>query len=312
MVVTHQLDSFNPLNSSVLTIGSYDGIHRGHHNILSAVVNHANARKVPSVLTTFEPHPRHILDPTSDKLSLIMGLDQKLNIIESLGIDFVFVIDFTKAFSKTTATEFLEQTILPYFNPEYLIVGYDHHFGYNREGSPEFLRGFCKNKGIGLEITQPVSDDGHIISSSRIRELIQDGFIRRANFELGSIFGFKAIVVHGAGRGRELDFPTANVLPVEKNQLMPSPGVYFTRGRINGLQLFGMCNFGTRPTFNEEELVMEIHFFHDTINDLYGKDIQIEFLERIRDERKFPSPEELKSQLIKDKQKCLELQGKYE
>lgn len=312
MEIIRQLDSFKPLDSSVLTIGSYDGIHRGHHNILSAVVNHAQARDVPSVLATFEPHPRHILDPTADKLSLIMGIDQKLAIIESLGIDLVFVIDFTKTFSKTTATDFLDHTILPYFNPIFMIVGYDHHFGYKREGSPAFLNEYCQKNGIGLDVTQPVSDDGHVISSTRIRELIQDGFIRRANFELGSIFGFSATVVHGAGRGRELDFPTANVIPLEKNQLMPNPGVYFIRGRINGLQLFGMCNFGTRPTFNEEDLVMEIHFLHDNMFDLYGKEIQVEFLERIRDERKFPSPEDLKSQLIKDKQKCLELQGKYE
>jgi len=178
-----------------------------------------------------------------------------------------------------------------------MIVGYDHHFGYKREGSPEFLEDYCSKKAIGLEVIQKVSDEGHVISSTHIRQLIQDGFVRRANFELGSIFGFMAKVVHGAGRGKDLDFPTANVIPVEKNQLMPHPGVYFTRGR---------------PTFNEKDLVMEIHFFHDKAVDLYGKEIRVEFLERIRDEKKFPSPEDLKSQLIKDKQKCLELQGKYE
>jgi len=312
MDILRQLDSFTPLDTSVLTIGSYDGIHRGHHHILSSVVNYARARNVPSVLTTFEPHPRHILDPSADKLSLIMGLDQKLEIIESLGIDMVHIIDFTKAFSKTTAADFLDQTVIPNFNPAYLIVGYDHHFGYKREGSPEFLKKYCSEKNIDLEIIERVSDEGYVISSTRIRELIQDGFMRRANFELGSVFGFSATVVHGAGRGKDLNFPTANVIPVEKNQLMPNPGVYFTRGRIYGLRLYGMCNFGTRPTFNEEDLVMEIHFFHNKVVDLYGKEIRVEFLERIRDERKFPSPEELKSQLIKDKQKCLELQGKYE
>ena len=312
MEIVRRLDQFKPLPSCVLTIGSYDGIHRGHHGILTSVVNHAHARNVPSVLVTFDPHPRHILDPSADKLSLIMGIDQKLEIIESLGIEIVYVINFTKAFSKTTATDFLNDTVLPNFNPEYMIVGYDHHFGYKREGSPEFLEDYCSKKAIGLEVIQKVSDEGHVISSTHIRQLIQDGFVRRANFELGSIFGFMAKVVHGAGRGKDLDFPTANVIPVEKNQLMPHPGVYFTRGRINGLQLYGMCNFGTRPTFNEKDLVMEIHFFHDKAVDLYGKEIRVEFLERIRDEKKFPSPEDLKSQLIKDKQKCLELQGKYE
>jgi len=312
MEIIRYLENFDPLESSVVTIGSYDGIHRGHHDILTSVVNHAHVLQVPSVLVTFDPHPRHILDPAADKLSLIMGIDQKLEIIESLGLDLVYVIDFTEAFSKTTAQDFLDKTVIPNFNPEYMIVGYDHHFGYQREGSPEFLKTYCGEQNIGLEVVQPVSDESHVISSTHIRKLIQDGFVRRANFELGSVFGFRATVVHGAGRGKDLDFPTANVIPVEKNQLMPNPGVYFTRGRINGLQLYGMCNFGTRPTFNEEELVLEIHFFHDNFVDLYGKEIRVEFLERIRDEKKFPSPEDLKSQLIIDKQTCLELQGKYE
>jgi|TARA_B110000438_G_scaffold83411_1_gene83102 riboflavin kinase/FMN adenylyltransferase len=312
MEIINNIKDFNSLPSSVLTIGSYDGIHRGHHEILSAVVNHANARDTQSVLITFEPHPRHILDPNSDKLSLIMGIDQKLEIIQSLSINLVYVIDFTDAFSKTSAKDFLEKSVLPNFNPEYMIVGYDHHFGNKREGSPEFLKSFCSLNNIGLEIIKPVSDDGHVISSTHIRGLIQEGFVRRANFELGSVFGFRSTVVHGAGRGKELDFPTANVIPLEKNQLMPKTGVYFIRGRINGLHVFGMCNFGTRPTFNEKELVLEIHFFHDDLNDLYGKEIRVEFLERIRDEKKFPSPEKLKLQLQRDKLKCLDLQGKYE
>ena len=139
MEIIRSLKHFESLTSSVLTIGSYDGIHRGHHEILSAVVNHAHARHVPSVLITFEPHPRHILDPNSDKLSLIMSMDQKIDIVESLGIDLVYVINFTESFSKTTAHDFLDKSIVPFFNPEYLIVGYDHHFGNQREGSPQFL-----------------------------------------------------------------------------------------------------------------------------------------------------------------------------
>ncbi len=312
MEIIRELKSFIPLKSSVLTIGSYDGIHRGHHDIISAVVNHANARNVKSVLVTFDPHPRHILDPGSDKLSLIMSLDQKLDIIQSLGISLVYIINFTKTFSLTTAKDFLEIGILPYFKPEYLIVGYNHHFGKAREGSPEFLSRFCTTKNIGLEIIKPVTDDGHHISSTRIRQLINDGFVRRANFELGAVLGFKAKVVKGAGRGKDLNFPTANVVPLEKNQLMPKPGVYFIRGRIIGLQAFGMCNFGVRPTFNEHELTMEIHFFHNKLDSLYGKEITVEFLERIRDEKKFPSTDKLIKQLENDKQRCLDMQGKYE
>ena len=136
--------------------------------------------------------------------------------------------------------------------------------------------------------------------------------MRRANFELGSVYGFNAKVVKGAGRGKGLNFPTANVIPLHENQLMPKSGVYFIRGRFIGQNAFGMCNFGVRPTFEENDLVMEIHFFLKESSELYGKEIRVEFLERIRDEKKFPSPKHLIKQLNKDKQKCLELKGKYE
>ena len=312
MEIIRNIDEITQVEKSVLTIGSYDGIHRGHHDILTSVVNHAHALSVQSVLVTFEPHPRHILDSSNEKLSIIMDIDQKLEIIESLGIDLIYIIDFTKDFSMTSAKDFLDKIIIPKFQPEYIIVGYDHHFGYKREGSSKFLKEYCFENKIQLEIIEPVSDDGQVLSSTHIRQLIKDGYVRRANFELGSVFGFSGTVVQGAGRGKDLDFPTANVVPREKNQLMPKPGVYFIRGRINGLQLYGMCNFGVRPTFNEIELVLEVHFFHDDFVDLYDNEIRVEFLERIRDEKKFPSPDDLKAQLINDKNKCLELQGKYE
>ena len=312
MEVIRSIDNFNPLSSSVLTIGSYDGIHRGHHEILSSVVNHASARGLPSVLITFDPHPRHVLEDNDNKLPILMSTKHKLEIIDQIGIDMVYIIPFTKSFSKITANDFLNRTIFPNFNPRYIIVGYDHHFGHDREGGPGFLTKFCTKNSIEVGVVKPVSDDGHNISSTRIRELINDGFVRRANFELGSVYGFEAKVVKGSGRGKELSFPTANVIPLDKNQLMPKTGVYFVRGRIIGHNTFGMCNFGVRPTFDENDLVMEIHFFHEEAYDLYGKEIRVEFLERIRDEKKFPSPEKLIKQLNIDKQICLELQGKYE
>ena len=152
-----------------------------------------------------------------------------------------------------------------------------------------------------------MSDDTVAISSSNIRQSILEGFVRRASFELGWMYGFKAKVVHGAGRGKELTFPTANFIPVEENQLFPKNGVYFCRGRINGKSLYGMCNLGTRPTFEEIDFVAEIHFFAENINNLYNKEIEIEFLERIRDEQKFEDAEHLVEQLTKDKNYCNQL-----
>ena len=312
MEIIRSLGSLKPLNGSVVTFGSYDGIHRGHREILSSVVNHSRARRLPSVLITFDPHPRHILEKNKRILPMLMSMEEKLEIIKQIGLQYVHIIKFTDKFSNTSAEEFLDDIIIPFFNPKYIIVGYDHHFGKDREGSPEFLTKFCLDKSINLEIINPVSYDDNNISSTRIRNLIKDGYVRRANFELGSVYGFNATVVKGAGRGKELKFPTANVIPLYENQLMPKSGVYFIRGRFIGHHAFGMCNFGLRPTFGENKLVMEIHFFHDYTHDLYGKEIRVEFLERIRDEVKFPSSVDLINQLKRDKQKCLELKGKYE
>lgn len=312
MEILRSLDTFKKLSSSVLTIGSYDGIHRGHREILTTLVHNAYARKMKSVLVTFDPHPKQVIGLDGKKLALIMSIEEKMAMFKKIGIDIVYLINFTKTFSKTSAKDFLDDIIMPFFSPELIITGYDHHFGNKREGSPSFLMDFCSKNSIGLDIVEPISDDGHILSSSRIRKLIEQGYVRRANFELGFVYGFMGLVIKGSGRGRDLNFPTANIVPVEKYQLMPKTGVYFIRGRINGQNAFGMCNFGTRPTFNESELVMEIHFFHDDYFNLYGKKIRVEFLERIRDETKFPSPESLKEQLEIDKQVCLNLKGKYE
>ena len=312
MEIIHSLESLNPLQGSVLTLGSYDGIHRGPREILSSVVNHARARSLPSVLITFDPHPRHVLEKSKMILPMLMSIERKLEIIKEIGLQYIHIIEFTIEFSNTPAREFLDNTVMPFFNPKFIIVGYDHHLGKNREGGPEFLTRYCLDNSVNLKIIEPVSDNDNHISSSRIRNLIKNGYVRRANLELGSVYGFNAKVVKGAGRGKELSFPTANVIPLYKNQLMPKSGVYLVRGRFIGHHAFGMCNFGIRPTFGERKLVMEIHFFQDFIHDLYEKEIRIEFLERIRDEVKFPSSIDLINQLKKDKQKCLGLKGKYE
>jgi len=293
-------------------MGSYDGIHRGHNIILTSLVSHSNAVGIPSVLITFNPHPRHVLDKKSKKLPLLMSMNEKLKIFENIGLDYVYIMSFTKKVADTRANEFLQNYVMPFFHPKYIMVGYNHHFGKNREGNPDFLKKFCSKKSIELKIISPISDDGHNFSSTRIRKLLKEGFIRRANFELGSIYGFQAKVIRGSGRGKELNFPTANIIPIQNNQIMPKSGVYFIRGRIIGHHVFGMCNFGVRPTFEESDLVMEIHFFDYISDDFYNQEIRVEFLERIRDEKKFPSPEKLKEQLKIDKQVCLDLKGKYE
>jgi len=311
MEVVKNIKAYNIIKSSVITIGSYDGIHRGHHEIIRSVVNHSRALNIKSVLITFDPHPRHVIEKRNKKISLLMGLDIKLKILENLGIDVVYIIPFTKNFSKNSPKNFLEKFVIPYFNPKYIIIGNDHHFGKDRLGTTRFLKKYCAEKDISLEIIKLISDQGNKISSTHIRDLIRNGFLRRANFELGSIYGFKGKVIKGSGRGRKLNFPTANIIPNEPNQLMPKSGVYFIRARIIGLITYGMCNFGTRPTFDEKKFVLEFHLFKNDLDDIYNKEVKVEFLERIRDEIKFPSSEKLILQLKLDKQKCLKLEAKY-
>ena len=260
MKIFTEIEKIKNCDDCVLTIGSYDGLHRGHQDIIKTLTTTAAAKSKKSALITFDPHPRHVLD-NNKKLSLIISMKQKIFLLEKLGIDILLVIPFTEEFSHMTAENFMDNVIMEYFSPSGIVIGYDHHFGYKREGSPEFLQEYANKRGINIGIINAVADDKVVLSSTHIRDLISNGFVRRASFELGWVYGFYAKVVHGSGRGKDLEFPTANIVAIEKNQLMPKTGVYLARGRVNDDFIVGMCNFGTRPTFNERELVMEINFF---------------------------------------------------
>jgi riboflavin kinase/FMN adenylyltransferase len=309
--VFNQINDVRDCAGSVVTIGSFDGLHRGHQDIVKTLTTIAKAKSSKAAVITFDPHPRHILNK-KNKISLLMSLDKKQALLEELDVDVLLVIPFTEEFSRITAEAFMDAVIMKYFHPAEIVIGYDHHFGHKRKGTPKFLQDYAEKRGIKLDIINPVADDKVVLSSTHIRDLISNGFVRRASFELGWVYGFRAKVVHGSGRGKGLEFPTANVVPMENDQLMPKPGVYLTRGRLNGDFIVGMCNFGTRPTFNETELVMEINFFISNMDDIYNRELYIEFLERIRDEKKFDNPDQLVTQLRHDKKYCLELKKKYE
>ena len=310
MDVYRTLNAIPNIPDSVVTIGTFDGCHRGHQEIIKKVKSVAELKRAKSVLITFDPHPRHVLD-SGAKLPLLMHIEKKLEILNSLHLDMVLVIPFDKEFSKIKAADFLTDIVVKIFHPSYFIVGYNHHFGFEREGSPQFLKNFANINGFSVDIIEPVSDETVNISSTHIRQLIKQGYVRRASFELGWVFGFNSNVIHGAGRGKSLGFPTANFIPEEKNQLIPASGVYCIRGRINGKNLYGMCNLGVRPTFGETDFVMEAHFIDQDLDNLYNKRITVEFLERIRDEKKFSNPQELIKQLNKDKEFCMRLMQKY-
>ena len=190
MEVYKSLKNFSPLDNSVITIGSYDGLHRGHFQIINRVQTIAESINTDSVVITFDPHPRHVIKAEDKNIKLIMGMQKKTEIIRSLKVDKLIILDFNDSFRKISADDFMNDIIIKYFNPGYIVAGFNHTFGYNRKGDSDFLSDYCQRKKIGLEIVRPLKDGDVVISSTNIRRLIINGFIRRANFELGSIFGF--------------------------------------------------------------------------------------------------------------------------
>ncbi len=302
----------NKLKSSVITMGSYDGIHRGHFHIINKVSSISNQLNTSSVVITFDSHPRNLVGNPKEKVKLLMSLKKKIELIKSFSIDYLVILKFDTNLMSMDAEVFLKDILIKNFNPKCIVSGKNHTFGHNRSGDVNYLRKFCLVNDIALEVVEPLVENEIIISSTNIRNLIENGFIRRANYELGSIYGFYAKVISGSGRGKKLQYPTANLIPVEKDQLLPKIGVYLTRCIINGLSHYGMCNFGVRPTFGETDLVLEVHLFDEILSDFYGDCIWVEFLERIRDEIKFSSVEELTEQLSRDKSNCLSLKYKYE
>lgn len=307
MEIIRDIKKFNSLPSSVLTIGSYDGVHLGHIGLLKSLVSYSKKNKLPSVLVTFDPHPKAVL--SKNKIELISSFKSKIRTIKQIGIDYIYVINFTIEFSKISAEDFLSLTIIPNFKPKKIYTGIDHQFGKNRTGDASYLLQYFRNRNISVEIIKSIMNNGDKVSSTRIRNLINLGEVKNANSLLGSNFTLEGTVVKGSGRGSSLGFPTANINPIENNQLLPKNGVYLIQGMIDGQITFGMCNLGLRPTFKENDFVIEVHFFHNSLINIYGLILEIEFLDRIRDEIKFPSSKKLIEQLNLDKETCLKLKS---
>ena len=291
-------------SDSVVTIGTFDGVHIGHQKIIKRLVKIAKKNKIRAVVLTFFPHPRMVLQKDMS-LKLINTIDEKSLLLEKLGVDHLVVKSFTKEFSRLSALEFVRDVLVNKLRTKHIIIGYDHHFGRNRAANIDDLREFGEVYNFKvIEISaQEVNEVA--VSSTKIRNALMEGDLNAANKYLGYHFMLTGTVVKGKGIGKKLDFPTANLNIDETYKLIPKNGVYAVRSTIDGESVFGMMNIGTNPTFNDgTEQFIEINFFNFD-RDIYGKQLQIDLIERLRDEQKFETTEALKAQLISDRENAL-------
>lgn len=291
---------------TVVTIGTFDGIHLGHADIINFVSAEAERMNEESFVVTFEPHPRSVVKG-SGEIKILTALEEKAALFEKFNVNNLLVIEFNLEFAQIGYDEFVKSYLLERLNAEHLVIGHDHHFGRNRGGNEDSLLSLSKELGYRLTVIPAVSVKGIEVSSSKIRHALENGELEAANSMLGRSYSVKGLVVEGVQRGREIGFPTANIEPLPKQKLIPKSGVYAVRCKIEGKTLKGVLNIGTRPTFeNNEKIIIELHIF-DFTGDLYGKSVELEFAGRIRDEKKFGSVEELVNQINKDIEKAKQI-----
>jgi riboflavin kinase/FMN adenylyltransferase len=287
------------VGATVITVGTFDGVHRGHRDVVERLVARARALKIPSVLVTFEPHPLEIVNPAAAPLVLTTH-DEKLEVLAETGIDYLAVVPFTAELAAYSAEEFVELILRRCFRLSELLIGYDHGFGRQRAGNVAVLRTLGDRDGFRVEVVDPVSTaDGHSVSSTSIRRAVAGGDLARAAEALGRLYSVSGKVIPGVQRGRTIGFPTLNLGPPPARKLLPPEGVYAVRVQTPAGPLGGMMNLGPRPTFGDSATSLEAHLF-DTAGDFYGAHIRIDFVARIRETRKFASAEQLSKQLAHD------------
>ncbi len=294
----------SPLKDPVLTIGNFDGVHKGHLALFERVKSIAKEINGTSVVMTFDPHPIKVLRDGSGP-PVITPTPQKLRLIKEAGIDVIICLPFTKEFASIPARDFVKNILVDKIGVRYVVVGYDYAFGRNREGNIESLKKMADEFGFKVEVVGPVSIDGFVVSSTMIRKLVQEGRLREAKKLLGRNYQVTGIVVKGRNRGaRLLGYPTANLKLID--ELTPKMGVYAVRVHFNGKVYNGVANIGLNPTFGNGAFSVETHILGFT-GDILGKEIRLEFIERLRDEKKFRNPEELSEQIKKDIERAKEI-----
>nr|WP_317044610.1 bifunctional riboflavin kinase/FAD synthetase [Mesoflavibacter zeaxanthinifaciens] len=291
-------------NHTVLTIGTFDGVHIGHQKIIKRLVEISEIKNLTPSLLTFFPHPRMVLQKDAN-IKLINTIDEKKDILNQFGISNLVIKEFTKEFSRLTAEDFVKNILVDHLKAKHIIIGYDHHFGRNRNANIEDLKQFGNDFDFEVEEISKQDINDVAVSSTKIRAALQEGNIKTANTYLGYNFMLTGKVIDGKKLGQTINYPTANLHIEETYKLIPKHGVYIVKSIIDNITVYGMMNIGHNPTVNGKHQTIETHFF-DFNKDLYGQNLKIELLQRLRNEQKFSSVEELQSQLHIDKNNALE------
>lgn len=309
MKVYKSLDEMPDIRNAIVSQGTFDGVHHAHQVILNRLKNLAEIFEGETVLITYEPHPRMVLFPDDHGLKLLTDLDEKIELLSKQKIDHLLVLPFTKEFSRLSSLEFIKNIILNGLNTKHLVIGYNHRFGENREGSFEHLKEF--SKAYGFEVAEiPEQDVNNVsVSSTKIRESLFAGEIVQANSYLGRKYCLTTEVIMGKQIGRTIGYPTANLKTFNELKLIPADGVYAVEVEINGITFGGMMNIGNNPTIQGKGRSMEVHIFNFS-EDLYNQTIRVSFVDKLRNEIRFTGIEALKTQLFQDKLRALDIISK--
>lgn len=299
MKVYRSLEEFTPLKNAVVTSGTFDGVHVGHQKIISRLLQAAEETHGESVVITFWPHPRLIVSPDRHNLKLLSNLDEKIELLSSLGVEHLMVLPFTREFSELSSENFVEDILISGIGTKTLVIGYDHRFGRNREGGFDYLKNNAERFKIDIVEIPRQEIDSLTISSTKIRQALQNGDVRTATELLGRNYTFEGLIKKGRQLGRTIGFPTANVNVAKKYKLIPASGVYAVHVHLRNEKYKGVMNIGNRPTVDGTGITQEVHIL-DFDDDIYGEILKVEIVDFLRSELKFESVTDLIKQIRKD------------
>lgn len=306
MKIFRDFENLPKFKNAVITVGTFDGVHIGHQKILLKLNKKAKELHGESVLITFQPHPRFIVNPNDNSLKLINTLDEKIKILKKYSIDNLVIVNFTKEFSEITAEEYVQKFLIETFHPKCIAIGYDHHFGKNRKGDISLLKQFQEKYNFEILRIEKEELDEIAISSTKIRNALNEGKVSDAYKLMNHEYIIEGFVIKGKQIGRKINFPTANIQIEKKYKLIPKNGVYAVKIIILDKEYLGMLNIGIKPTFKKNKKTIEVNIFNFEKN-IYGEKICVKFIEFLREEKKFDNKENLKKQLKTDKKIAIKI-----